>query len=145
MSSIRVSNNGNRRPVPALAANRVALRAYTALAMMSEGTARREEWLDLADSANIVEALIDMGKFDHASVRPVVDAAVAGLVVAMRCPQGMMRMGPAIQAMREVVGLHDEAVSKFAQDTLHRAFQHVCDRIYTAQAANDPGVTVVEG
>lgn len=144
MSAIRLRNNGNRRPVHALAANRVALRAYTALAMMAAGTARREEWLDLADSANIVEALIELGKYDEGA-RPLVDAAVAGLVVAMRCPQGMMRMGPAISAMCEVVGLHDEAVSKFSQDTLRRAFDLVCERIYTARAANDPGVTVVEG
>jgi hypothetical protein len=145
VSAIRLSTNGNRRPVPALKANRVALRAYTALAMMSAGSARREEWLDLADSANIVEALIDMGKFDDASVRPSVDAAVAGLVVAMRCPAGMMRMGSAIKAMAEVVSLHDEAVSKFAQDTLRQAFEAVCERIYTAKAASDPGVMVVDG
>ena len=113
--------------------------------MMSAGTARREEWLDLADSANIVEALIDLGKYDAASVRPNVEAAVAGLVVAMRCPQGMMRMGPALQAMREVVSLHGEAVCKFSQDTLRRAFEAVCDRIYTAKAANDPGVVMVDG
>lgn len=143
MNSIRVSNNGNRRPVHALAANRVALRAYTALAMMAEGTARREEWLDLADSANIVGALIELGKYDSATAKPLVDAAVAGLVVAMRCPQGMMRMGPAIKAMAEVVSLHDEAVSKFSQDTLRKAFDLVCERIYSAKT--DPGVTVVEG
>lgn len=145
MSAIRVSNNGNRRPVHALKANRVALRAYTALAMMADGTARREEWLDLADSCNIVEALVQLGKYDAASVRPLVDAAVAGLVVAMRCPAGMMRMGPAIKAMAEVVGLHDEAVCKFSQDTLRQAFEAVCERIYSAKAAHDPGVTVVEG
>lgn len=144
MSAIRLRNNGNRRPVHALAANRVALRAYTALAMMAAGTARREEWLDLADSANIVEALIELGKYDEGA-RPLVDAAVAGLVVALRCPQGMMRMGPAIQAMREVVSLHDEAVAKFSQDTLRRAFELVCDRVFSARAESDPGVLVVEG
>lgn len=145
MSAIRMRNNGNRRPVHALAANRVALRAYTALAMMAEGTARREEWLDLADSANIVEAMVEMGKFDEQSVRPIVDAAVAGLVVAMRCPAGMMRMGQAIQAMSEVVRLHDEAVAKFSQETLRRAFEIVCERVFSARAEKDPGVTVVEG
>jgi len=143
VSALCVRGNGNRRPVHALAANRVALRAYTALAMMAAGTARREEWLDLADSANIVEALIELGKFESTSVRPTVDAAVAGLIVAMRCPGGMMRMGPAIKAMSEVVSLHDDAVSKFSQDTLRRAFDLVCERVYTAKA--DPRAVVIDG
>lgn len=142
---IRLSPANARRPVHALHANYVALRAFTALAMMVKGNARREEWLELADSCNTVEALVSMGKYDEASVRPQVDAAIQGLVVAIRCPDGMKRMGPAIQAMREVVTLHDEAICKFSSGTMAEAYRLVVERTCSAQVDSDPSVTVVRG
>lgn len=142
---IRMHTANARRPVHTMHANYVALRAFTALAMMSSGTARREEWLDLADSCNTVEALVEMGKYDGASVRPHVDAAIQGLVVAMRCPDGMKRMGAALQPMREVVTLLDAAICKFSSATMAEAYRVVVEKTCRARAEDGSGVTVVYG
>ena len=63
-------------------------------------------------AANLVEALVEIGKYEATSVRPHVDAAIQGLVVGMKCPPGMMRIGSAMPALREVVTLYDDAVCK---------------------------------
>lgn len=144
MNYLRIANPGLRRPIPALEANRVSLRAWTALDFMARGTARKEEWLDMADSCNVVEALVEMGKYDEGSVRPHVDAAIQGLIVAMKCPPGMMRVGSALPALREVVTLYDEAVSKFSSGTMEQARQMVIEKCYGAKSSNDPTLTVVE-
>ena len=49
-----------RRPIAALVANRLSLRAWTALDMLVRGTGRMEEWSDMADACNLVEALVEM-------------------------------------------------------------------------------------
>lgn len=140
---LRAAPTSLRRPAQPSVARREALRAYTALALMSDCRARIEEWLDLADQCNVAEALAIMGKVDSSTVQPKVDAAVAGLVIARRCPDGMMQMGPAIVAMREVVSVVDDALQRFSVQTITEATNLVRSRIYAAKA--DPGVTVVGG
>lgn len=130
-----------RRPPQPIVARREALRAYTALALMAECKAGLAEWRDLADQCNVAEALAIMGKLDAAEVQPKIDAAIAGLVVASRCPEGMMQMGAAIASMREVVCMVDGALQRFSVQTLAEAMELVRSRIYAAKA--DPGVTVV--
>ena len=138
----RAAPQSLRRPAQPIVVRREALRAYTALALMSDCQARIEEWLDLADQCNVAEALGAMGKVDAQTVQPKVDAAIAGLVVARRCPDGMMQMGQAIAAMREVVSVVDDALQRFSVQTIAEAMNLVRSRISAAKA--DPGVTVVD-
>lgn len=144
MNAIRLSSATARRPVPVFEHNRVALRAFTALCEICNGTARREEWQDLADSCNIVEALSVMGKYERVLVEPVVDMAIHGLMVAIKCPDGMMRMGAAATlAMRHVVTLHDEAIGKFGRVTMFEANALVLKRIADPTAGESTGLFVV--
>ena len=140
---LRATPQALRKPTHPIVARREALRAYTALALMAECKARCEEWVDLADQCNVAEALASMGKIDSETAQPKIAAAIAGLVVAIRCPDGMMQMGPAIAAMREVVSMVDDALQRFSVQTLTDAMALVRSRIYAAKA--DPSVTVVEG
>ena len=64
------------------------------------------------------------------------------MVVARRCPDGMMQMGQAIAAMREVVSVVDDALQRFSVQTIAEAMNLVRSRISAAKA--DPGVTVVD-
>jgi hypothetical protein len=129
-----------RKPASPQQHQRVALRAYTALAELCNGTARMEELEDLADSANVVEALAAMGKFDAGEITPWMDAAVIGFSVALKCPPGMMRMGKdATWAMRNLVTRHDEAMGKFSQQTMLDAWAMVIVKMA------DPKATLADG
>ena len=144
MNAIRLNAATARRRVPLTEHKRVALRAYTALVEMANGTARREEWHDLADSVNIVEALSTMGKYDAAIVDPLVRQAIAGLMVAIKCPDGMMCMGAAATlAMRTLVTMHDEAIAKFSIGTMYEANALVLAKISDPTANESTGLYVV--
>jgi len=142
---IRLSNSAKRTPVPFVEHKRVALRAYTALAEMCNGTARREEWLDLADSVNVVEALRAIGKIDHDDVDVAVQSAIDGLMVAIKCPDGMMRMGQAATyAMRQLVTWHDEAIGKLSRGTMFEALDLVHQRIHDPNGCQANGLFVAK-
>lgn len=145
MNGIRLARTpALRKPVHAVEHKRVALRFYTALAEMVNGTARVEEFQDLCDSVNIVDALGAMGKYELTEVRPHVDAAIAGLCVAIKCPSGMMRMGAASTlALRHVVTLHDEAIGKFSHMTMREAWELVVQKIADPRASAETGLVVV--
>lgn len=144
MNAIRSNSAMLRRPIAALDANRLALRAWTAIDLMARGAARMEEWCDMADACNLVEALVEMEKYEATSVRPHVDAAIQGLVVAMKCPPGMMRVGSAMPALREVVTLYDDAICKFSAATMEDARRLVIEKCFGAKSRSDPTLTVVE-
>ena len=112
--------------------------------MFARGTGRKEEWHQMADCCNLVEALVEIGKYEATSVRPHVDAAIQGLVVAMKCPPGMMRVGSAMPALREVVTLYDDAVCKFSAATMEDARRLVIEKCFGAKSRSDPTLTVVE-
>lgn len=143
MNAITLSPVTARKPVPFGEHKRVALVAYTALSEMCNGTARIEEFHDLCATVNIVEALATMEKYDMAIVRPLVDTAIAGLEVAIKCPSGMMRMGAsATAAMRHLVVLHDQAIAKFGRGTMYDADALVLRKI--AEGPHAQGLTVVQ-
>lgn len=144
MNAIRSNSVMLRRPIAALVANRLPLRAWTALDTFVRGTGRMEEWSDMADACNLVEALVEMGRYEATSVRPHVDAAIQGLVVAMKCPPGMMRVGSAMPALREVVTLYDDAICKFSAATMEDARRLVIETCFGAKSRSDPTLTVVE-
>jgi hypothetical protein len=143
-SMIRLNPANARRRVPMTEHKRVALRAYTALAEMCNGTARRDEWQDLSESVNVVEALSVMGKYDKAVVDPLVSQAIAGLMVAIKCPDGLMSMGAAATlAMRTLVTMHDEAIAKFSVGTMYSAHEMVLAKICDPTANESTGLYVV--
>lgn len=141
---IRINAATPRKLTPMSQQRRVALRAYTALAELCNGTARMEELEDLTDSANVVEALATMGKFDAVAVSIWMTAAIVGFDVAVRCPTGMMRMGKdATWAMRNLVTMHDVAISKFSQGTMLEAWALVINKIRDPSSCAANGLIVV--
>lgn len=125
-----------------------ALAAYTALAEMCNGTARREEWQDLADSLNVVEALAVMGRLPSGvtaeQVAETTQLAIDGLMVAIKCPDGMMRMGQkATYAMRQIVTWNDEAIGKYSRMSLYEAWEMVQKRVADPKADASNGLYVV--
>ena len=143
-SMIRINAATPKKLTPMSQQVRVALRAYTALAELCKGTARTEELEDLTDSANVVEALATMGKFDAVAVSIWMNAAIIGFEVAVRCPDGMMRMGKdATWAMRNLVTMHDVAISKFSQGTMLEAWALVINKIRDPSSCAANGLIVV--
>lgn len=143
-SMIRINAATPKKLTPMSQQSRVALRAYTALSELCNGTARMEELEDLTDSANVVEALATMGKFDAVAVSIWMTAAIVGFDVAVRCPAGMMRMGKeATWAMRNLVSLHDQAIGKFSQGTMLEAWALVINKIRDPSSCAANGLIVV--
>jgi len=133
-----------KRTVRPMEHRRVALRAFTALAEICNGTARTEEIIDLCDSINVVEALVTIGKCDDDSAPEHILKAMDGVRVAVKCPSGMMRMGQASTfSMRHIVTLHDLAVGRLSQGTLFEAWQLVMDKIADPAANESTGLFVV--
>ena len=144
MNAIILSKFNARKTVPPQEHKRVALRMHTALAVFLAGVGTREEWADIADSVNIVEALATMGKLDPTEVGPLVTSATAGLVVAAKCPPGMMAFGQdAAAAARRIVCLHDEAIGKYSAATMYEASHLVLSKIAEQVTNADNGVIVV--
>jgi hypothetical protein len=134
-----------RRPASSTKHRIAALRIYTALAEMSKASARREEWCEVADSCNIVEALVDLGKYEAEKVNPMLASAKDGLIVAMKCADGQMRMGTEqLLALRHIVTLHDEAIEKFSLATMFEAERRVVATVRRVMAGDEEGVTVVQ-
>lgn len=143
-SMIRINAANPKKLTPLSQQRNVALRAYLALAELCNGTARMEELEDLTDSANVVEALATMGKFDAVAVSIWMNAAIIGFEVAVRCPDGMMRMGKdATWAMRNLVTMHDVAISKFSQGTMLEAWALVINKIRDPSSCAANGLIVV--
>lgn len=141
---LKLSSAAKRLPVPHVEHRRAALCMYTALAEMVNGTARVEEWQDLADSLNIVEALRAMERIEAPDLEHLIQLALDGLKVAIKCPPGMMRMGKdSMFAMRHVVTLHDDAIGRFSRGTMYAAFELVVKRIYDPHAGPSTGLFVV--
>lgn len=148
MNAIRLNPTTARQRVPLTEHKMVALANFTALAEMCNGTARREEWVDLSNSLNVVEALATMGRFPAGvtgeEVAETTQLAIDGLMVAIKCPDGLMRMSAkATFAMRQIVSWHDEHIGKLARATLYDAWELVQKRIADPNANASNGLFVV--
>lgn len=141
MNAVTVKGVRGKAPKPLAERRMEALRVYTALAAMCNGTARREEWQDCADCVNMVEALTMQGNYKVADVAPLVTAAIAGLMVAIKCPDGMMRMcAAATLALRTLVTLYDDALGEFAPATMYAAWRLVVRQIDAPTASERNGM-----
>lgn len=145
MNYVRLKSNPSKKQRPATPRVLAALCAHTALAEMINGTARREEWQDCADAVNVVDALAALNMYDMAAVRPLVDQSIEGLTVAIKCPDGMMRMGSeATKALKQVVCMYDDGIRKFSRSKIDEAWKLVTQKIAMAGLGCDPSVVVVD-
>jgi hypothetical protein len=100
------------------------LHVFTALHEMILGRAGGEEWRDLADAINIVKALCELGKLDEQRYMPHVTCALGRMVEASRAlkASGTATLdAPALLALREVVTAYDDAIGRFAAQTVSAA------------------------
>lgn len=114
----------------------IALRIHSALYEMLNGTARREEWQDMADCINMLDALLTQKHFAVPGdpYRKLVQLATDGLVDAIDCQEHYYRMhARQAHAMKHVVLKYDECVGRLARGTLQRAGEHVIIKIAQAQ------------
>jgi hypothetical protein len=123
-------------PLPAAERLRRGLRVFTALHEMSLGRARSEEWRDLADVLNIVKALCALGKLDAHRYSPQLKCVMDGMIEASHCANGQIRMGAAeLVALREMVTVYDDAIGRFAAQTISVATARVMLTIANARDA----------
>jgi hypothetical protein len=135
----------SRKPFSREEKRRLQLAAHTALWVMNNGTARREEWADLSDAINVVEALCDMGKLDGDLVMHWITRAIDGMVSAARIAPGRMRM-PAEHAvcLRHVVAHYDYAIERLSRGSILGAREAVIRKIVLASAEGNHGLIVVD-
>ena len=117
------------------------LRVYTALSLMREGTATREEWADCADALNLCEELANMGKLPRDDG---IDRAQAFMVLAMdnyRRTGKMTMQADGVALMQRLAGIYDDALRKFSRMTMAQASANVVMRIAQGRSA---GVEVVQ-
>ena len=124
---------------------RCALDVHTALALMLHGKARREEWASCADAINMVEALLFFGKVPADPYLGYVHKAIDGMVEAIECQPGQMRMNAdAARALKAIVCQYDECIGKMARVTIDGAAKRVILKIAEQRTNPENGVRVVE-
>jgi hypothetical protein len=131
----------SRTPASAAERRRIMLRVYSALWMMRDGTAGREEWCDCADALNICEELANRSK---APMPERIVRAQAHMALAMENwhRTGRMTMQPeGVEIMQQIAGMYDEALARFSRQTMAEAAAGVVMRIAAGRKA---GVQVVE-
>jgi hypothetical protein len=130
----------SRTPASASERQRIMLRVYSALWMMRDGTAGREEWCDCADALNCVEELANMGK---APMPERIVRAQAHMAMAMENWQatGRMTMQPeGVEIMQDIAGRYDAALQRYSRQTMAEAAAGVVLRIAAGRKA---GVQVI--
>lgn len=131
------------RPYPFADQDRVMLRVWSAYRCMLLGTAGRDEWADLSDAINMVEALSDMGKLDCRVVMPKVTAAIAGMVQAIECPDGMRMPPEGLAALAEICSLYDISLLRFSANTLEAAKIRFIREVERQKQARAPSTLMV--
>lgn len=123
----------------------LALQVHTALYEMINGTARPEEWRDLADAVNIVEALCDMGKVANVDiVRYRLDEATVGLKESSRYEPGLMHMHrDQALCLRSIISTYDRALGSLSRGTIREAKDIVIRKMRLAKASANEGVIVI--
>lgn len=78
----------------------------------------REDWRQISDAINHVETLVLQGYLDHEATSPLVEAAVAGMVKAAnrwQADQGMRMDAAGLNAVRDVIGLYEQAMRELPE------------------------------
>lgn len=133
----------DKLPLPARDQMQLALRAHTALYEMLNGTARREEWSDLADAINCVESLCEMQRYPQIELH-YVQHAIEGMQAAIKFSDGRMRFDAMHSvSLRRCVQRWDEATQKFSRATIAEAQLRVIKRIQLQRLDPDSDVVVI--
>lgn len=134
----------DKKPVDARRHMHLALVAWTAAAEMINGTARAQEWDDIADCVNIVEALHEMNKLGVETMHWVL-GAIRGLQFAAEQPDGRMRMhANELVCLKHVIELYDDAIGKFAEQTINQAKQRVIRKIQLSRSDPNTDLLVID-
>lgn len=139
-----------KQPISTAEHMSLALRVHTALwEMVSARAARVEEWHDLADAINLVDALCDLSKVPHKDMevwRYRIEEVQIGLAEARRqLPDGKMWIGTLrAQYLIEIVNFYDAALGKLSRGTLQEATEYVKRKIQLARASANDGVLIVD-
>jgi hypothetical protein len=135
-------------PAPKADQTAVLLGFHTSLRMLAAGESpTASEWRSLADAINTVETLVTMRELSHDEVMPSVDLAIqamAAAVKAARAGEGMQLHGGGLDAVRDVVGIYEQALEALPGLVMSRARALTEKRIrdYRLKGATD--VEVVE-
>ena len=133
-----------KQPVDSRRYLHLALVAWTAAAEMINGTARSQEWDDIADIVNIVEACHEMNNLGAETMHWVL-GAIRGLQFAATQPDGQMRMHAAdIVCLRHVMELYDDAIGRFAEKTIEEAKQRVIRKIQLSRVDPNTDLLVID-
>ncbi len=123
------------------------LKIHTALYEMLNGTAGMQEWLDLADCINMVDALIRL-RSPSVPIEPyrkLIDQAIEGMADAVECDEDRFHMGrQQVMALKYIVTKYEECLIRLSRGTLQRAGEHVILKIAASAATPDPEVRVVD-
>lgn len=114
------------RPAPKAERDRVMLAFLTALEAMARGDhPGEEEWRSLSDCVNSVETLcLTMGKLVAAEVMPLVNNAIAGMVMAAnryKAGQGMRLDGQGLHALRQVIDVYGQCLESLTEREMSEA------------------------
>lgn len=136
-------------PAPATQATVTALRFRSALDMLARHQHPGEaEWRDLADVVNLVETLaLEMNQFaDPGPAMALVRLATADMSAAaerFKAGQGLRLSGVGLQAMRELVDLHEECLRTLTAAAMGKAKRLTEARVIAYQTGRADGRKVV--
>lgn len=130
------------QPAPKAQRDTVLLRLHTALEEMARGTQPGpQEWRDMADAINTLEALtVHMAVLDASTTMPVLERATAAMVAAERRYRSTGRAGldgPGLQALRDALQLYTQAATGLTQHAMAKA-RRISARAY-ADGLNQRG------
>ena len=105
----------------------------------------QEEWRELADCPNTLEALVDLGKLTR-EVMPIVEAALAALAACAErfiAGQSLRLDGPGLDAMRRCIELYEECAAHLDVWEMAQAERRVMREVEKARAAGFKGMKVI--
>lgn len=122
----------------------VLLRFGAALHMMAvHREPTRDEWRDLADMVNTVEALVDMGKLIPGEVMPSVKQASDAMIDALRRHHRGQRLGvsgPGLEALRDCLAIYTQCAEGLTVIEMSAARRLVEQKVRYAIRTKHPGV-----
>ena len=135
-----------RMPVSMQEHGKVLLSILTALEELHRGRCRKEEWSDLCDAINVVEALVDLKKLDARAFGPLIGEAHRAVIdAAGQIKERGWAVLPTGQfaILRRICGLYDAALGRLSAGTMSQAARVVMSRIVDQKRNPANGVVVV--
>lgn len=130
----------NKLPIAPVEREMMCLKIHTALYEMLNGTAGMQEWLDLADCINMVDALLRMPSpsVPVEPYRKLIDQSIEGMADAVECQEARFHMHRQhVVALKHVVMKYEECLIRLSRGTLQRAGEHVVLKITQNQQTKE--------